>query len=698
MQVIPFHNVQTALTEKFKSITENRKPLFRVDLDKDVLWNLYLDSFPEGTNEIFRKRREYDCSCCRQFIRNIGNVVYLTDNYEVRSIWRIPVGGQFQNSFDAMADYAESFPISNVFLTQETGVGTAKNVEISTDGGPTIIWEHFFLRIPEYLRVRSSAHIPDLLNEYRVSQTMHYRTMTEVTPETFDVVERLVNSGVLDHVSRYTQVFRKVKETQNELRSSGYTETQINNFCWGVVGAVKATELEKKNPFLRFRNCPLGVLLVDMNEGKREGDVIAAYNTMVAPMNYRRSTATATTGMIRSAKDKLVAEGFMSIFTRRMANPSDLDINNMLFVDRSAMLPVDPFASIENAAGVSEAKLDKTAVAITFEDFLITVIPGSKSLEMYFGGNITSHLMTLVAPESSEDKVITTWDNNVSWYYKGDGTSAIAERVKRAGGNVDGDPRISLGWYNGDDLDLRVTEPQQSREENPYVIYYANKRTLSPCGGVLDVDMNAMGVYNSEDPVENITYTSRDKMIPGDYVIEVHQYNLRSRSNVGFTVEIKLDGKLTTLQCDRIIRDNELVPVAMFTVGKDKTITLKPYLPVVTQNNIDSRKVWGLSSKQFHKVTHVLPSPNFWGGNATGLIHTFFLIEGCRCDEKVRRFYNEFVTHDLNKHRKVLEAVGTENMIQPDKEEQASGLGFVPNDKTPAYIRVDKNKVYKVSF
>ena len=49
--------------------------LFRVDIPSDLVWETYLKSFPEGTNPIYRERTEHDCSCCRQFIRNIGNVV-----------------------------------------------------------------------------------------------------------------------------------------------------------------------------------------------------------------------------------------------------------------------------------------------------------------------------------------------------------------------------------------------------------------------------------------------------------------------------------------------------------------------------------------------------------------------------------------------------------------------------------------------
>ena len=75
-----FIKLKNLLQENFKSMTEDIEHLFEVDVDKEELWNLYLDSFPEGTNETYRERREYDCSCCRQFIKNIGNAVIIKDN------------------------------------------------------------------------------------------------------------------------------------------------------------------------------------------------------------------------------------------------------------------------------------------------------------------------------------------------------------------------------------------------------------------------------------------------------------------------------------------------------------------------------------------------------------------------------------------------------------------------------------------
>ena len=81
-----FKQFKQLFQENFKELTKNTDFLFEVEVDKDELWNLYLDSFPEGTNEIYRERREFDCSCCRQFIKNIGNAIVIKDN-QIKTIW-----------------------------------------------------------------------------------------------------------------------------------------------------------------------------------------------------------------------------------------------------------------------------------------------------------------------------------------------------------------------------------------------------------------------------------------------------------------------------------------------------------------------------------------------------------------------------------------------------------------------------------
>ena len=66
-----FKKFRALLQDHFNEMVKVENPLFITDADEDELYNLYLDSFPVGTNELFRKRREYDCSCCRRFVMRV---------------------------------------------------------------------------------------------------------------------------------------------------------------------------------------------------------------------------------------------------------------------------------------------------------------------------------------------------------------------------------------------------------------------------------------------------------------------------------------------------------------------------------------------------------------------------------------------------------------------------------------------------
>lgn len=74
-----FKKFRALLQDHFNEMVKDGAPLFITNADEDKLYDLYLDSFPAGTNSIFRKRRKYDCSYCRRFVKNIGKLVSFMD-------------------------------------------------------------------------------------------------------------------------------------------------------------------------------------------------------------------------------------------------------------------------------------------------------------------------------------------------------------------------------------------------------------------------------------------------------------------------------------------------------------------------------------------------------------------------------------------------------------------------------------------
>ena len=95
-----FKILKSAVQKQMNKMSKGE--LFVVDLDKDIMWNHYLDSFPEGTNNIYKERREYDCQCCKQFVRRSGAIVSVVNN-ELVSIWDAEVEGYYQVVVDAMS-------------------------------------------------------------------------------------------------------------------------------------------------------------------------------------------------------------------------------------------------------------------------------------------------------------------------------------------------------------------------------------------------------------------------------------------------------------------------------------------------------------------------------------------------------------------------------------------------------------------
>lgn len=172
-----FTEIKEAVAHQWQRMSSN--PLFRTTIGGDQLWETYLGSFPDGTNPIYRKRTQHDCSCCRQFIRSVGNVVAIIDG-QLTSIWDVNMHSPaYQTVAQAMAALVKSQPIDNVFLHTEATAGTDKNYERKAKDDPmaqVLTWEHFFVRMPNS-RVKAKDQIGITLGEACPGRPERLRTM-----------------------------------------------------------------------------------------------------------------------------------------------------------------------------------------------------------------------------------------------------------------------------------------------------------------------------------------------------------------------------------------------------------------------------------------------------------------------------------------------------------------------------------------
>ena len=182
--------------QNFANISKGSTKLFEVEVDKDEMWDLYQDSFPEGTNPIFRKRREYDCSCCKSFMRNFGGVVVIDGN-ERKSIWDFETGDTtFDPVAKALSDYIKSKPISGVYISKTAKIGTDKSKEMTEDA-KLLTWEHFHLTLPEAFITKGDKSEGHYRGEFFSRREVLKNSLEQISETSILTVLELIAGGTL---------------------------------------------------------------------------------------------------------------------------------------------------------------------------------------------------------------------------------------------------------------------------------------------------------------------------------------------------------------------------------------------------------------------------------------------------------------------------------------------------------------------
>lgn len=654
--------------------------------DDDALYLHYLKAFPAGTNPLYRKQTEHDCSCCRHFIRRAGNAVAVNDRGVVRTVWD-EAAREAPYPYDVVAirlrDAVLAAGISDLYRVGRNETSFGADVTRSLDEGVAHTWRHLHTGlIPEALRVAS----PDQVRgDYRTTVQVFKRGLEELAPSALDTVLALIEANGL-----YRGAEHKAAVVQFTAAQCAFVSLDRN--AQAVFAWTNAT-----GPASRFRNTVIGTLAQDLSEGVDVERAVASFEAKVAPTNYKRTSAVITPAMVKKAMETIEALGLEPALERRFATIADVSVNDVLWVDGSVRPAMKGglAGALMQAATTANPRSTKSdeerAEDIGLEAFVEQVLPAATSVEVLLKGEHLGNLMSLTAPVHPEPTRLFRWDNDFAWSYGGNVADSIAERVKKAGGKVEGTAlRVSLSWFNYDDLDLHVHEPPgrgaRSLQEH---IYYHNKRGWT--GGVLDVDMNAGGGHTRE-AVENVVWM--DKMASGAYRVVVNNFQQRENSDVGFVVEVECGGELKHFSYNKTVRHKQDVPVVTLHMKEGAIDRVEIGDPAITASNIAVTK-WGLTTEQYVRVDAVTLSPNHWGSNAVGNKHTFFILRGCACDEPMRGIYNEFLHPRLEQHRKVFEVIGDKTKCRPT-EGQLSGLGFSSTKKVSFLARVQQGKRQRV--
>lgn len=673
-----FKEFRTLLQKHFNEMVKDGTPLFITTADEDKLYDLYLDSFPAGTNPTFRKRREYDCSCCRRFVKNIGKLVSFMDGQMV-TVWDFDTKSDvYQPVVDALAAYVKTCAVVNPYYVSRNMIsdgkfGTEMNYEYDADHKAVRTWDHFAVEIPQRFIV-NSYDVSTKMAEWRDSANVFKRSLEELTMDAVDTVLELIAQNSLYRGKEFEGLVRGFKSDKQVY--DRLPDEKKSAYVWMAPGGASMNRL-------RIRNTAIGTLLVNLSEGMDVDAAVTAFEKVVAPANYKRPKAIFTKKMLEDAQKTVTELGYMNSLARRFATLDDITANNIMFCNRDAaprvMGAANPFEAMAKSLGTDPKKFGR-AEEIGIEKFVKEVLPTAAGLELFMENRFSKNMVSLIAPQDKSAPSMFKWSNGFSWAYTGNmADSDIRENVKAAGGKVDGVLRFSIQWndvpgeWDENDEDAHCIEPDKNH------IYYVRKWN-SRTDGRLDVDITSP--LRDKAAVENITWPDIKKMKEGEYSFYVHCFASRG-GKTGFRAEIEFDGNIYSFNYDKPLHGGQNVAVAKVTL-KDGKFSIKEQLPSSTS----TREIWGVNSNQFVPVSVAMYSPNYWDEQTgNGNRHYFFMLKDCVNPEKPNGFYNEFLKTDLLQHKRVFEALGSQMAVQ-SVDDQLSGVGFSETQHNSFIVKV----------
>ncbi len=701
-----FSEFKAVFQRNFAEMVKNADSLFEVTVDKDEFWNLYLDSFPSGTNEVFRERREHDCSCCRHFIKAIGHVVVISGN-KVRTMWDFTTGDEtYQTVINALDTYLKERAVKDFFVIKENYVGVDSNWE-RIDGAKSIKWDHFYLNIPDKFVDRSGRSIGDIQGSLRDVRNVFNRSLTEITEDAVMTVLELIASNTLYRGSEWKAILTKFLQYKRAF--DNLPDEEKSNFAWE--NAKAAGEAIGK-----IRNHSIGTLLIDISNGEDLDIAVKKYEKIVAPANYKRPKAIFTKKMLEDAKKTIADLGYMESLGRRFATLNDINVNNILFSNRDAAKRItggmDVFDEMLSHVSSSVKKFSRVE-EISIDKFVADVLPSAKTVEVYLENRHASNMVSLIAPKNTNAPTMFKWDNGFSWAYSGNITdSDITQRVQAAGGRTDGVLRFSHSWNydgmrNASLMDLHVFMPGSNQPEchdksgreihdnygNGERVGWNHRRHVAS-GGIQDVDYTAAAPAGYI-PVENTTFPSMDKLRDGIYTFKIHNWRHRTPTNGGFKAELAFNGEVYQFVREKPLANKEWVTVAKLEL-KNGVFKILEMMECDT-TPID---IWNLKTNQFVPVSVVMFSPNYWDEQTgIGHKHYMFMLKDCVNPENPNGFYNEFLKNELVQHKRVFEALGGKMAVE-SVEDQLSGLGFSSTKRNDLVVKVkgQTERIMRIKF
>jgi hypothetical protein len=270
-----FQVIKNKVAERFNVLTQYT--LLVANVEKEVMYQAYLMSLPE------EERQPHTCNACRSFFNHYGHIVAIVDG-KIETLWDFQIDGLYSEVPKTLHRLVSQSRIANTFDSEQTRLGLDKNRALVE--GQAVVWHHFAVELPRHMLFRPTSDIKTV-NSLTAASTstrdVFKRGLMEIPIDVCQTVLDLIDANMLYRGAEFREGlvnFMELKVAYAALKSG----TARHLFCWEHF----------KTPGARIRNTAFGTLLVDLSCDTDLETAVLAYETRVAPANYRRPTALVT--------------------------------------------------------------------------------------------------------------------------------------------------------------------------------------------------------------------------------------------------------------------------------------------------------------------------------------------------------------------------------------------------------------------
>lgn len=413
-----FRVTANALHAAFHEKMEQHGPnLFYVAKTKH-LSSGYLNCFDETD-----ARKEHDCTACREFMRQWGNLVFIDDmGNTIPAYWDASLATDaYHDAVAYLEQHVTNHRVDGVAYSESNNLG-----HVSTNGFDHfgIILDAGTVRVPRGSR-QSALALEAIKGEHFKS----LRTaLDEYAPVYLQQVLQLIKTEKLNNAAEFEGVVKFLLSTHERLKAARkISKENARNLLWRIVA-------ETNPAYCTPRSSVIGALLDALIAGESVDSAVFDFNERTKAEKYQRPVAAPSAGNVARAEKLFEELNLAPALQRRIALLSEIPIMwAPKKVQPKQQATGGVFAHLETKDQKRTRPVKElppiAAGEISWSKFVRKVLPEATKLELYITGGRQPFgcMVTAVDPEAQP---LFKWDsleqrNPVSFYVHVKGTLGV---------------------------------------------------------------------------------------------------------------------------------------------------------------------------------------------------------------------------------------------------------------------------------